>query len=125
MARTDITLKEADGVFVPSQSQVSVVKGDTITFSTSDGRQVALFFSSGAVAVLSPAPAVPTMLASGKKAEFTFTSSDAGTYSVFFEKDATAAPAHFPVKKSNLLLLEIDAGGANYGGPGGTTRSGS
>ena len=67
MAHTDIVLKNADGIFVPSQSQVPVVKGDTITFSTSDGSQVAIFFSSEAVPVLSPSPAVPTVLAAGKK----------------------------------------------------------
>ncbi len=54
MAHTDIVLKEADGIFVPSQSEVPVVKGDTIAFSTSDGKQVAIFFSPGAVPVLSP-----------------------------------------------------------------------
>jgi hypothetical protein len=116
MAQTDITLKNADGVFVPSQPQVPVVKGNTITFATSDGSQVAIFFSSEAVSVLTPTPAVPTVLASGKKAEFTFTSSDAGAYSVFFEPNAASLPRHFPVYKSNNLLLEIDSG-ANFGGP--------
>jgi hypothetical protein len=116
MAHTDITLKNDGGVFVPSQSQVPVVKGNTISFATSDGSQVAIFFSSGAASVLSPAPAVPTVLASGKKAEFTFTSSDAGAYSAFFELNAASAPTHFPVYKSNNLLLEIDSGG-NFGGP--------
>jgi hypothetical protein len=116
MAHTDITLKNADGVFVPSQSQVPVVKGNTISFATSDGSEVAIFFSSGAASVLSPTPAVPTVLASGKKAEFAFTSSDAGAYSVFFELNAASAPGHFPVHKSNNLLLEIDSGGP-FSGP--------
>ena len=117
MAHTDITLQDAGGVFTPSQAQVSVVKGDTLTFSTSDGSPVALFFSSGAASVLSPTPAIPTLLDSGKKAEFTFTSSDAGAYSVFFEPNASKAPTHFPVNKSNHLLLEIDSGGGTFGGP--------
>ena len=124
MAHTDIILKEVDGVFVPSQSQVSVDKGDSIAFSTSDNRQVALFFSPGAVPVLSPAPSVPTVLAPAKKAEFTFTSSDAGAYSVFFEKDASTPPAHFPVRPSNLLLMEIDTSHSGFGGPQSGTRGG-
>jgi hypothetical protein len=123
MAHTDITLKQADGVFVPSQPQVPVVKGDTIAISTNDGSQVALFFSPEAVPALSPAPSVPTVLAPGQKAEFTFTSSDAGAYSVFFEKDATTPPAHFPVRPSNLLLLEIDSSHSGFGGPQSGTRS--
>src|SRR5271163_1727834 len=98
MAQTDILLTETDGVFSPSQSEVPVVKGDTITFSTSGGSQVALFFSPGAVPVLSPAPSVPMLLAAGQKAKFTFTSSDAGAYSVFFEKNASTPPAYFPVR---------------------------
>jgi hypothetical protein len=122
MAHTDIILKEVDGIFVPSQSQVSVVKGDSIAFSTSDNRQVALFFSPGTVPVLSPAPSVPMMLESAKKAEFTFTSSDAGAYSVFFEKDASTPPAHFPVRPSNLLLLEIDTSHSGFSGPQSGTR---
>jgi hypothetical protein len=117
MAHTDIILKEVDGIFMPSQSQVSVVKGDSIAISTNDGRQVALFFSPGAVPVLSPTPSVPMVLAPGKKAEFTFTSSDAGAYSVFFEKDASTPPAHFPLRLSNLLLLEIDTSHSGFGGP--------
>jgi hypothetical protein len=125
MAHTDIILKEEDGVFVPSRPQVSVVIGDTIAFSTSDGSPAALFFSPGAVPVLSPAPSVPTLLAPGTKAEFTFTSSDAGAYSVYFEQDASTPPAHFPVKPSNLLLLEIDYSHSGFGGPNTPIRSGS
>ena len=116
MAHTNIILKEVDGIFVPSQSQVSVVKGDSIGFTSDDG-QVALFFSPGAVPVLSPAPSVPMVLAPGKKAEFTFTSSDAGAYSVFFEKDASTPPAHFPLRPSNVLLLEIDPSHSGFSGP--------
>jgi hypothetical protein len=123
MAHTDIILKEVDGVFVPSQPQVPVVKGDTIAISTTNGRQVALFFSPGVVPVLSPAPSVPTVLAPGKIAEFTFISSDPGAYSVFFEKDASTPPAHFPVRPSNLLLLEIDTSHSGFGGPDSPTRS--
>jgi plastocyanin len=115
MAHTDITLTDAQGVFVPSQPQVSVVKGDTVSFSSSDGSQVVLFFSSGATSVLSPSPSVPITVEVGKKAEFTFTSSEAGAYSVFFEREASSAPAHFPVRQSNELLLEIDSGGS-FGG---------
>jgi hypothetical protein len=124
MAHTDIILKLADGVFVPSQPQVPVVKGDTIAISTSDGGQVALFFSPGAVPVLSPAPSVPTVLAPGQKAQFTFTSSDSGAYSVFFEKDASTPPAYFPVRPSNLLLFEIDSSHSGFGGPDSGTRGG-
>jgi hypothetical protein len=125
MAHTDITLKDTGGVFVPSQPQVPVVKGDTISFSTSDGRPVAIFFSPGAASVLSPVPAVPTKLDSRQKAEFAFTSSADGAYSVFFEKDAYTPPAHFPLRKSNLLLLEIDASGGGFSGPSVPIRTGS
>jgi hypothetical protein len=122
MAHTDIILTEQRGVFTPSQPQVSVVKGDSISFSTSGGAPVALFFSSAAAAVLSPAPSVPTPLAQGEKTEFTFTSSDAGAYSVFFERSASEPPAHYPVRPSNLLLLEIDTSHAPFSGPETGTR---
>jgi hypothetical protein len=122
MAHTDIVLKEVDGIFVPSQSEIPVVKGDTIAFSTSDGKQVALFFSPGAVEILSPSPQVPVAMAAGKKVEFTFTSSEAGAYSVYFEKDASTPPAHFPVRPSKVLLLKTETPG--FSGPNTGTRGG-
>jgi plastocyanin len=122
MAHTDIVLKETDGIFVPSQSEIPVVKGDTIAFSTTDGKQVALFFSPGVVPVLSPSPQGPVPLAAGKKVEFTFTSSEAGAYSVYFEKDASTPPAHFPVRPSNVLLLKTETPG--FSGPNTGTRGG-
>jgi hypothetical protein len=124
MAHTDIILTEEHGIFIPSQSQVPVVKGDTVAFATSDSSQVALFFSPEAAPVLSPVPSAPTVVAPGNKAEFTFTSSDTGAYSVFFEKDASTPPAYFPVKPSNQLLLEIDPG-SPFGGPVASPRTGS
>jgi hypothetical protein len=123
MAHTDIILTEERGVFTPSPDHVPVVKGDSISFSTKDGVPVALFFSSGAVGVLAPAPSVPTLLGSKEKAGFTFTSSDAGAYSVFFEKDASEPPPHYPVRPSNLLSLEIDTSHAPFSGPESGTRS--
>jgi hypothetical protein len=122
MAHTDIILTEEHGVFKPSQAQVPVVKGDSVSFSTSDGAPVALFFSSGAAAVLSPAPSLPTLLGSGEKAEFTFISSDAGAYSVYFERNAAEPPPYYPVKPSSVLLLEIDLSHAVFGGPVTGTR---
>jgi hypothetical protein len=125
MAHTDIALHQANGVFVPSQSQVSVVEGDTIAFSINDGSQVAIFFSPGAAAALSPSPAVPTMLGSGNNAEFTFTTSDAGAYSVFFEKAISSRPVHYPLRESNLLLLQIETSGIGFSSPFTGTLSGS
>lgn len=122
MAHTDILLTDLHGVFKPSQTGVSVVKGDSVTFSTNDGVPVALFFSSDAAQVLSPSPSVPSMLGKGQKATFTFTSSDAGAYSVFFEKDASEPPSHYPVRPSNLLLLELDTSHSGFSGPQSGTR---
>jgi hypothetical protein len=124
MAHTDIILTEERGIFSPSQDHVPAVKGDSISFSTSDGVPVALFFSPGAVGVLSPAPSVPTLVGSKEKAEFTFTSSDTGAYSVFFERDASEPPPFYPVQSSNVLLLKLDLGhGGGFSGPESGTRS--
>ena len=123
MAHTDIILTEEDGVFTPSQPDVPVVKGDTIAIWTQNGRQVALFFSPGAVPALSPAPGVPMVVAPGSKAEFTFTTSDAGAYSVYFETDAANTPAHFKLRPSNALLLETDNSHSGFGGPDSGIRS--
>ena len=116
MASTAISLTNNQGVLVPSQPSVPVTSGDTITFSTSDGAPAYLFFSPGAATVLSPAPANPVAVSSSS-ASFTFTSSEPGTYSVFFETSANATPPDFPVIPSGLLMLEIDTTGIGFGSP--------
>jgi hypothetical protein len=122
MAHTDILLRDERGVFMPSQTEVSVVKGDSITFSTQGGVPVALFFSPGAIGVLSPSPAVPTLLGQDANAQFSFTSSEAGAYSVFFETKASQPPPHYPVRPGNVLLLEIDTSHSGFSGPEVGTR---
>ncbi len=118
MANTDITISKQDGVLVPSQHSVPVVQGDTVTFSTKSD-SATLFFSPDAVSILSPAPSAPVTIAAGGKTVFTFTAAKTGAYSVFFEPNASSPPSGFPVRTSNLLLLEIDPSHVNFGGPGG------
>jgi plastocyanin len=117
MAHTEITLTNNNGVLVPSADSVGVVSGDTVAFSTTDGSSAVLFFSPGAVAVLSPAPSGPVTSAGSEKTTFTFTSSDAGAYSVFFETSTSASHPPFPVQESEWLYLETDSKGSGFGGP--------
>ena len=125
MANTDVTLINDNGTLVPSADSVHVVSGDTVSFSTSDGSPAFAFFSSDAIAVLSPKPVGPFPIAAGKKAEFTFSSSQPGSYSAFFGPDAASAPAAFPSGESQLLRLEIDASIAPpFTGPGDTMGTG-
>ncbi|MGD0366738.1 MAG: hypothetical protein ABSA94_04735 [Acidobacteriaceae bacterium] len=123
MANTVITISMENGVLVPSQPSVPAVQGNTVTFSA-PGDSATLFFSPGAVSILSPAPSGPVSIASGGKTAFTFTSSKPGAYSVFFEPNASSPPANFPVRPSNLLLLEIDTSHVGFGGPGGNPTTG-
>lgn len=121
MANTAITIKNEQGVLVPSQTSVAVNSGDTVSFATSDGSTAYLFFSPGAGAVLSPAPSSPVE-ASSTAAEFTFTSSNAGSYSVFFETSTDVTLPPFPVVPSNQLLLEIDPTNVKYGAVNNRTK---
>ncbi len=106
MASTEITLISMGGKYSPSTASVAVVKGNTVTFSTSDGSAAFLFFSPAAAAVLSPAPGSAFSLAAGKKATFTFTSSSPGAYSVAFGANANSAPGGFSGGNSSVLVLE-------------------
>ena len=124
MASTTITISSQDGVLVPSQPSVPAVNGDTITFSP-QGVSATLFFSPGAIAILNPSPSAPVTIAAGGNTSFTFTSSNAGAYSVYFEPNASSPPASFPVKSSNLLLLETDTSGVGFGGPSDGSKTGS
>ena len=123
MANTVITISMENGVLVPSQPSVPAVQGNTVTFSAPRD-SATLFFSPGAVSILSPAPSGPVSIASGGKTSYTFNSSKPGAYSVFFEPNASSPPANFPVRPSNLLLLEIDTSHVGFGGPGGGPQSG-
>jgi hypothetical protein len=116
MAHTEITLTNNGGVLVPSADSIRVVSGDTIAFSTTDGSSAVLFFSPGAVAILSPPPSGPVKSTGSEKITFTFTSSDAGAYSVFFETSSSASHPPFPVQESKLLHLETDSK-SGFGGP--------
>ena len=106
MANTSITLITEQGTLVPSQPSVLVNDGDTVSFSATS--PAFLFFSPGAAAVLSPAPASPVDI-STSSVEFTFTTSNPGAYSVYFETSASATIPEFPEVPSKLLMLEIDA----------------
>jgi plastocyanin len=121
MAHTDVTLTNDSGVLVPSLPSVPVTSGDTIAFSTSNGAAF-LFFSPDATAALSPAPTGPIEVGASKPTTFTFTSSEPGAYSVFFEASVASAPSSFPVRQSNQLTLEIDDSGTNFGGPSAGTK---
>lgn len=106
MASTEITLINKGGKYSPSTASVAVVKGDTVTFSTSDGSGAFVFFSPAAAVVLSPAPGNAFSLAAGKKATFTFTSSNPGAYSAAFGANANSAPTSFSGGNSSVLVLE-------------------
>jgi len=106
MASTEITLINKGGKYSPSAASVAVVKGDTVTFSTSDGSAAFVFFSPAAAAVLSPAPGKAFQLAAGKKATFAFTSSSPGAYSTAFGANADSAPGSFSGGNSSVLVLE-------------------
>ena len=111
MAHTEVFLSNDAGTLVPSLPSVAVSKGDTVAFSVTGADTAFAFFSPGAAAVLSPAPAAAVKLSSHSPTVFTFTSSDAGSYSVFFEDSASAPVPDFPGGKSNILHMEIDSDG--------------
>jgi len=123
MANTSITLIHDDGTYVPSAPSVPVVAGESVSFTTSDGSAVLLFFSPDATSVLSPPPVNPVKLATGGSVAFTFASSAPGAYSVFFG----AAPPSYPSRASGVLALEVGSvvKPPPFGGPHDTTSPGS
>ena len=107
MSKTEVTLVKNSGAIIPSTDSVPVVAGDGVSFSTSDGSTAYAFFSPDAMSVLSPKPASPLAIHSGHKAEFTFSSSKAGAYSVFFGAGTDTEPGNFSVQTSSVLRLEV------------------
>jgi hypothetical protein len=109
MANTEVKITNDGGLFLPGVSSIPVVTGDSISFSTNDGSPVALFFSPDAASILKPRPTMPTLIAASGKAEFTFTSSGPGAYSVFCGSADSPIPTEFPGKVSTLLTLQMIA----------------
>lgn len=107
MTRTDVTLVNNRGVYVPSMDSVKVVAGDAISFGTSDGSTAYAFFSPDAVSVLTPRPAEPYAIHGSGKSELTFSSSGRGAYSVYFGSDPGIRPGAFPPGSSDVLRLEL------------------
>ncbi|MBB5058671.1 hypothetical protein HDF16_003385 [Granulicella aggregans] len=124
MAHTEVFISNDAGTLVPSQPSVAVSNGDTLAFSVSNAGPVVAFFSPAAITALTPAPTGPIPLNPQGPTVFTFTTSDSGAYSVFFETTVDAAVPDFPVTKSNFLLLEIDTDGVGFGGPINHSRGG-
>jgi len=124
MAHTEVFLSNDAGVLVPSLPSVAVSKGDTVAFSIAGSGAAFAFFSPGASEVLSPSPTGAIELSSESPKVFTFVSSDAGSYSVYFETSADAPVPDFPGGKTNLLYMSIDDDGAGFGGNVNHTRGG-
>ena len=107
MANTEVKIINDGGLFLPNVSSIPVVTGDSISFSTNDGSPVALFFSPDATSILKPRPTTPTLIAASGKAEFAFTSSAPGAYSVFCGAVDSPVPTEFPGKVSKALIVQI------------------
>jgi plastocyanin len=122
MAHTEVFLSNDAGTLVPSLPSVSVTNGDTVAFSVTGSGSAFAFFSPGASSALSPAPNGPVALSASAPTVYTFTTSNAGAYSVFFETSAAAPIPEFPVGHSTLLLLQIDTDGASFPGPDDHTK---
>jgi hypothetical protein len=120
MANHIVTLTKADGMFVADTMSVPVVNGDTLTIGTDDGSAFALFFSPAAEAIVSPKPESSFVAPKGTKAIFTFTSSKAGAYTVFYGPIGSDQPGSFSTDSStNLYLNPVSVAGVGFGGPGG------
>jgi hypothetical protein len=128
MANTEVAIFRQEGVFIPSTPSVPVVSGDTVSFASSDGSPIVLFFSPQVEAILSPSPTKTFSIPAGGKAIFTFLSSKAGAYSVFFAADASSGPSDFPTQVSTDLVLELGAlvdPAPPFSGPHDNTTTGS
>ena len=112
MANTDVTLVHTDGTYVPSVASVSVVSGDTVSFSTDDGTPALAYFSPAALAVLSPTPTNPATIGAAGRSVFSFASSNPAAYSVVFAAQGSPAPSSYPNGPSGNLVLEFEASDA-------------
>lgn len=112
MANTDVTLVHTDGTYVPSVTAVSVVSGDTVSFSTDDGSAALAYFSPAALAVLSPTPANPATIGAAGQSVFSFASSGPAAYSVVFAAQGSPPPPNYPAGASGNLVLEFEASDA-------------
>ena len=108
MANVDITLSIQGESVLSDTPALTVVDGGTFTVLASGGT-AALFFSPDLSAVVSPQPSGPVTLEDGQNAAFTFTSSEAGGYFIFYGPVGLDLEVGFPPQISNILYLETFA----------------
>ena len=112
MANTTITFQDVDDYLVPSVSSVSVVGGDTITFTAPQSTSAKLCIPSGTAAILSPTPDNSnTQIAAGASVIFTFTSSATGTYCILLQKQSYGCPTSISCPSGSSGTLGIYAAG--------------
>ncbi len=116
MNSTQINLQISGGVVVPSQNDVKVIQGDTVTFVNADAAPVSVFFSPDAMKAMSPTPAATETISADGTAGFAFTTSAHGSYTAFFGTVGSTAPKVFPTDKSDYLNLEVIDSGVSFGG---------
>ncbi len=95
MANIDVVIRDEMGLRVPSDPELAVVPGDTVTFTVEDGANSALYFSPETASILSPKPGVRVDLDFGQKLIYTFEVAGPGVYGVITQAPEASTPESF------------------------------
>jgi hypothetical protein len=124
MANTDVMITQQGGEYIPSVCEVPIVLGDTVTFYADPTYQTNLCMNGDTVAILSPQPDVPVMIAAGDSAQFAFASAATGSYGVLVGGADLDCPGGITFGFPASAVLNIFAGLVPVGsGPAGDPRT--
>jgi hypothetical protein len=111
MATTKILIQNELGLPVPNVSSVSIVAGDSLTFTAGNGDASTLYFSPATISILTPTPATPVNLPSGGSVTYTFKTAAAGAYGVILSSLEASAPEVYDFNPADPPVFMIQAVG--------------
>jgi hypothetical protein len=92
MATTEVLIQNELGLRVPNVPSVSIIAGDSVTFTAGNGDASALYFSPATISILKPTPATPVSLPSSGSVTYTFRTAATGAYGVILSSPEASAP---------------------------------
>jgi len=121
MATTQVRISSAPGCRYPDPTEVRIVEGETVEFTTNADAATTLSLSPEAAALLLPAPAALQIpIPAGGSVSYQFAAAADGTYRVQVVPAGSPCPATMrgDASAGGAVLLVLNFGDADFSAPG-------
>lgn len=118
MSSTSVVIRDVMGRRAPSVPRVSVVLGDTVTFTVEEGADAKLYFAPQTRSILTPSPDPELSLSYGQTVTYAFLSASAGPYCLIVQDQVSPAPPTFDCGQSGGSTMLVIRSGTDPSFPG-------